>query len=149
MLSRYYRYIVNDFFGVNIWMEADGKPNDMRRPMSIARYLNQIFLKVIWLWESMNITIYLIVWASFAENLVWLLLWTVDIKQPEVTGLPFVCVLFWLAAPHQRLCLHNQRRKPALWSWVFILSKKAREKLTWCMETIGTCFMYLFWNNWL
>ena len=98
-------------FELNHWMKADVKPNDMVSRMLTVDCLNQNFQKLPWTHEynhicnrvtqHMGIICEIKNGSICQQSLV-----AVDVirdKRSQVTELPFVLVLHWVAAPRQSL----------------------------------------------
>ena len=57
-----------------------------------------------------------------------------------------MCVLYWVAVRHQLLCLLGHK-KSITWGPFSGSRANAWSKLIWCMETLITYCMYLFWHG--
>ena len=136
-------------------MKADVKAKNMVSGILTLHCLNQINQKLLWSINSANIVIYFRdIWASSAE---WVMVTIIDCSYTMLfTSLETRClkwqkclepILHWVIALLQGLGLLNVMGKNRSFGVVFVVSSlNTCSEWIWCMETLITYHMYLFWH---
>ena len=145
-------------FGLNHWMKAGVKPNNMVIPILSVHRLSHISGNCCGLkHQEYSHTFYrvtpnmCIIYRMRNDYLCWLFLVAVDIIRASCRkwlNCLFVRVLYWVAAMHQVPWFHNHLAKKRSFVVPFMVSRvNDLSEWIWCTETLQTYHMYLFWHD--
>ena len=158
VLSSSWRYPVW-LFGLNHWMKAGFKPNNVVIPILTVHCLNNIFPEtaVALKHQEYSHTFYrvtpnmCIIYRMRNDCLCWLFPVTVDIIRewlPHVTELPFYVGIHLGRCTAPSTVFSQPYGKKRSFDVLFMVSRvKACLEWTWCTETLITYHIYLFWHD--